>query len=77
MILDTAQLIRRETPRDQEKIRYWRDHLRAQGGMPPIEVMPCGVTWNCKPRYLIVDGHHRHEAARAEGALCIAAEAVV
>jgi len=75
-VIDTTQLIPREQPSDQQKIRYWRDHLRERGGMPPIEIMPCGKASNGKARYLICNGHHRLAAARAEGALSVLAKVI-
>jgi hypothetical protein len=74
-VIDTTQLIPREQPSDQQKIRYWRDHLRERGGMP-IEIMPCGKASNGKARYLICNGHHRLAAARAEGALSVLAKVI-
>ena len=35
--IDTATLIQREIPRDQERINHWRQVLRDEGSMPPIE----------------------------------------
>jgi hypothetical protein len=68
VVLDIAitHLIRREAACNEDKIRYWRV-LRNRGCMPPIEVERYG------PKFLVIDGQHRLEAARREGALCIAA----
>jgi hypothetical protein len=76
IVLDTARLIPRETPRNQARIEHWRKVLREQGGMPPIEIMAAGKAYNGQPRYLLWDGHHRIAAAKAEGALCVAAVVV-
>jgi hypothetical protein len=64
-----TQLIRREAACNEEKIRYWRA-LRNRGFMPLTEVERYGG------KFLVINGHHRIAAERAEGALCVAARVV-
>jgi hypothetical protein len=72
IVIDIGTLVTRERP-DPAKAARYATALRAGSPPLPIEVMPYARAWNGRRRWLIVDGHHRVLAARAEGHLSIAA----
>ena len=77
ILVPTGSIVVRKRP-DAAKVAHFRQMLRDGSKRPPIKIMkyPDASDGFDRRRWYLYDGHHRLAAARAEGALRIAAVVV-